>query len=354
MADRKTQHTRAQAWHAGLVGDAMTVVRRLQTVISFQVADVLQLMLNRWLDQLHLFAAVVLFCLLTECVIRYGKLESLSMLRRVGVIQLGQSLLELISDIQRVSVSSQALANCVGWLLRTATLCVPAMLYADVRANEYVANAITVYLYQYTASTREFVLDLNFGLPSVYLAALCVLLSMRAQLWKQQHSNLYVYFFKAMHMLIVELVLSSISASTVNSPDYAKVLLTAVAIVAIDAINMSNNEMLSEIRGYAIWRIAKQLFDLDAAELDFMSTLGLSLLIFVARRCVEHLLTDELSRYMHTAVEILFLTSINLILQPIVNSHTHTHADHVLLVLIVATAAQAVEHWVLKPQSRTK
>ena len=91
----------------------MTVVRRLQTVISFQVADVLQLMLNRWLDQLHLFAAIVLFCLLTECVIRYGKLESLSMLRRVGVIQLGQSLLELISDIQRVSVSSQALANCV-------------------------------------------------------------------------------------------------------------------------------------------------------------------------------------------------------------------------------------------------
>ena len=60
-------------WHADLVSDLIAVVRRLQTVISFQIADVLQQMLNQWLSSLYLFFAILLFCCVVEFVVRYGK-----------------------------------------------------------------------------------------------------------------------------------------------------------------------------------------------------------------------------------------------------------------------------------------
>lgn len=330
-------------WHVDLVSDLITVVRRMQTVISFQIADVLQRMLNQWLSSLYLFFAILLFCCVIEFVVRYGKLKSLSILQRVGVIQVGQSLLQLISEVQDINVKYQTLANCVGWLLRTATLCVPAMLYSDVRTNDYVDNAIRVYLYQYTDATREFVLNINFGLPPLYLAVLGVLLSMRAKAWKGRQSQMYAYFYKAFHMLTVDLVLSSIETSTSGSTDYLKILLQAVAVLSIDAINQVQEDMLSEIRSYAIWRIAKHLFDLNVSVLDLTSTLGISLMIFVARRVLESRLTNVMSQYLHTMVEILFLTSINLILQPVVSSYANTQLDHVLLVLVIATTAHTVE-----------
>lgn len=341
-------------WHADLVSDLMTVVRRLQTVISFQIADVLQKMLNQWLSSLYLFFAILLFCCVVEFVVRYGKLKSLSILQRVGVIQVGQSLLQLISEVQDINVKYQTLANCVGWLLRTATLCVPAMLYSDVRTNEYVDNAIRVYLYQYTDATREFVLNINFGLPPLYLAVLGVLLSMRAKSWKGQQSRLYEYFYKAFHMLTVDLVLSSIETSTSGSSDYLKILLQAVVVLSIDAINQVQEDMLTEIRSYAIWRIAKQLFDLNVSALDLTSTVGISLMIFVARRVLESRLTSVMSQYLHTIVEILFLTSINLILQPVVSSHATTQLDHMLLVLVIATTAHTIEMLVMTSEKTQK
>lgn len=337
-------------WHTNLVSDLVTVVRRLQTVISFQIAEVLQKMLNQWLSSLYLFFAILLFCCVVEFAVRYGKLKSLSILQRVGVIQVGQSLLQLISEVQEISVQHEALANCVGWLLRTATLCVPAMLYSDVRTNEYVDNAIRVYLYQYTDATREFVLNINFGLPPLYLAVLGVLLSMRAKAWKGRQSQMYAYFYKAFHMLTVDLMLSSIETSTSGTTDYLRILLQAVVVLAIDATNQMQEDMLSEIRSYAIWRIAKHLFDLNVSVLDLTSTLGISLMMFVARRVLESRLTSVMSQYLHTIVEILFLTSINLILQPVVNSHANTQLDHVLLVLVIATTAHTVETLVVAPE----
>ena len=335
-------------WHVDLLRDLVTVVRRLQTVISFQIAEVLQQMLNQWLRSLYLFFAVLLFCCLLEVLVRYSGLQSLQIMRRVGVIQIGQCLLQLVSEIQEMSVHSQALANCVGWLLRTATLCVPAMLYRDVRTNEYIENAIRVYLYQYTAATREFVLEINFGLSPVFLAVLGVLLSMRGHAWKQKQSELYAYFYTAFHMLTVDLVLVSIQKSTSGSTDYIKILMQAVVVLAIDALNGVHEQMLSEIRSYAIWRIAKQLFDLNVSALDLTSTIGMSLLLFVARRLLQKRLSSIMSQYLHTIIEIMFLTSINLVLQPIVNMHTNTHHDHVLLVLVIATAAQSLEATVMQ------
>ena len=77
-------------------------------------------------------------------------------------------------------------------------------------------------------------------------------------------------------------------------------------------------------------------FHLNVSVLDLTSTLGISLMMFVARRVLESRLTSVMSQYLHTIIEILFLTSINLILQPVVNSHANTQLerDWCLLVLV--------------------
>ena len=97
------------------------------------------------------------------------------------------------------------------------------MLSSTLRRNTYISNAVTVFLYQYTAATRNVVTLINLGVSPVYIAVLCVLLALRLHVWqnvqvREDIVSLYMYYLKAFHMLVVELLLFSMEHMTNLQP----------------------------------------------------------------------------------------------------------------------------------------
>ena len=338
-------------WAQGMRKDALQLSNRLQTIIRFQIAADVQIFLDRILPVTTQLPAIALCIACLELGVRQFGLYSLSLLRAVVVIQSGQCLLRYIDSIDQYDVgTSYTLTHVTSWLITTATLCVPGMFGATLRSNAYISNAVTVFLYQYTDATRSIVTLVDLGVSPLFVAVLCVILAVRVRHWNAadanlQNTSLYVYFFKAFHMLIVELLLFSLQRLTLHLNAFLQVMLQMIVVLSIDALNRQN--LLEEVRGYAIWRLSRMLLSLkfeQVASFDAMMTSALASLIFLSRRIpwIHNLYTTAQS--VHTLAEIVFLASMNLILRPITSDVNHDMASQLLLILLISTVAQSVEY----------
>jgi hypothetical protein len=156
-----------------------------------------------------------------------------------------------------------------------------------------------------------------------------------------------MYYLKAFHMLIVELLLFSIEHLTVHLSGYAQLMLQFIAVLGIDAVN--TGQLLEEVRGYSIWRVSRLLLQIDNMNLpalDAMLTAGIALLLFISRRLPFVHSMYQCTQSLHTVIEILFLSSISLILRPITNTANSRDAFNLLRILFVSTIAQSIEHFV--------
>jgi len=237
---------------------------------------------------------IIILIVTLEISVRKLHLTSLALLRAVVVIQSGQIMLTYIDHIDRKEPhSSYPRTFVTSWLITTASLCIPGMLTHNIQNDNYVSNAITVFLYQYTQAdaTRDIVTVVDLGVSPLYIAILCVVLAVRLRYWnlqqddKHQHHSMYLYFFTAFHMLVVELLLFSIQNLTIHLNSFLQVLLQMIAILTIDSLNQ--NHLLEEVRGYAIWRVSRMLLTLkfdNMENLDAVMTSAVATLIYLSRR----------------------------------------------------------------------
>jgi len=282
------------SWSEGLRRDGVQLSSRLQTIIRFQIAADLQGFLDEVFDIDMQILFIIILIVTLEISVRKLHLTSLALLRAVVVIQSGQIMLTYIDHIDRKEPhSSYPRTFVTSWLITTASLCIPGMLTHNIQNDNYVSNAITVFLYQYTQAdaTRDIVTVVDLGVSPLYIAILCVVLAVRLRYWnlqqddKHQHHSMYLYFFTAFHMLVVELLLFSIQNLTIHLNSFLQVLLQMIAILTIDSLNQ--NHLLEEVRGYAIWRVSRMLLTLkfdNMENLDAVMTSAVATLIYLSRR----------------------------------------------------------------------
>ena len=128
---------------------------------------------------------------------------------------------------------------------------------------------------------------------------------------------------------------------------YAQLMLQFIAVLAIDTVN--TRHQLEEVRGYAIWRVSRLLLQIDNTDLpalDAMLTAGIAMLLFISRRLPFVHSMYQSTQSLHTVIEILFLSSISLILRPITSTGNPRDSFNLLRILFVSTIAQSIEHFV--------
>jgi len=338
------------SWSKGMRADSIQLSNRLQTIIRFQIANDLQIFLNQILAPHMQLLAMFILIVCTELSVRRLNMYSFASIRAVVVIQSGQCLLQFIDSIDgEKTLAAGPRVHATSWLITTAALCIPGMLNSSLQNDTYMTNAVTVFLYQYTAATKDTITQIDLGISPLYVAVLCVILAMRLQYWDEKHNktqntSLFVYYFKAFHMLVVELLLFSLQDVSSKFTAFSQVMIQMIVILCIDALNQ--NHVLEEVRGYTIWRLSRLLLALkfkNFAHLDAMMTSAVAVIIFLSRRLpfVHSLYTSAQS--LHTLAEIVFLTSMNLILRPIASQNNSNIAVQLLLILFISTIAQSVE-----------
>ena len=338
------------SWSKGMRADSIQLSNRLQTIIRFQIANDLQVFLNQVLSPNMQLLGIVLLIVCTELGVRRLNMYSFTLIRAVVVIQSGQCLLQYIDSIDGdKALSAGVRVHATSWLITTAALCIPGMLNNSFQQDTYMTNAITVFLYQYTAATKDTITQIDLGISPLYIAVLCVMLAVRLQFWNEkrnrmQSTSLFVYYFKAFHMLVVELLLFSLQDVSAKFTAFSQVMIQMIVILCIDTLNQKH--VLEEVRGYTIWRLSRLLLALkfqNFVQLDAMMTSAVAVIIFLSRRLpfVHSLYTSAQS--LHTLAEIVFLTSMNLILRPIAAQNNSNVAIQLLLILFISTIAQSVE-----------
>ena len=110
---------------------------------------------------------------------------------------------------------------------------------------------------------------------------------------------------------------------------------------------------LEAIRGFALWRVAQQLLQMDLAELDvFLASAGAVLL--VACRTAVTLGRDACAgeavartgngpSLLNTLSEVALLASTQMLLSPVTSNSNQTLGQHMLRILYVAAAAGCVK-----------
>ena len=338
------------SWFQGMRRDGLQLSNRLQTVIRFQIATNLQIYLNDILEPNMQLPIMFLLIVGTELGVRHYNIYPLKLLRSVVVIQSGQCLLRYIASLSQNQYPSKYMqTRLTSWMITTASLCLPGMLGTKSTSNTYINNAVTVFLYQYTAATRSMVQIIDLGISPLYIAILCVVFALRLNVWKTPEIqadalSLHVYFFKAFHMLIVEILLFSLESLSKPLNAFCQLMLQMIVVLTIDTIN--HKQQFEEIRGYSIWRVSRLILNLNFnsnLHMNAMLTCGVAILVFFSRRLpwVHSMYTS--ARSTHTLAEIVFLVSMNLILKPI-STQTNAHVQmQLLLILIISIIAQSID-----------
>lgn len=335
----------SNTWSTTVLKDAVALVCRLQNIISFQIAGALQQTLNEFLEPTYQLTLMILLSIGTELFMRiFRKNLTLHILHQTVVIQVGQSLLAFLASINTTFVASQQYqTQCIKWLLQTISLCLPAFLSTQMSQSDYIQNAISVYLYQYTDATSNIVVSIDIGVPPFFIAIVAILLSLQ---WPKllNPAKIYTYFYKAFQMLLVELIMFTITDNLQNVSENSKFLLQIYVLFAIDFINEVKSNTLSEVRGYAIWRISKQITDMDMNILDLATSMSVSILLFIGRRLGTLMHISSSSMSLHTLTEIIFMSTTNLLLYPVVTKSGQTFDEHILRVMFLTTAAHTIEN----------
>ena len=141
---------------------------------------------------------------------------------------------------------------------------------------------------------------------------------------------------------------------------HVQLALSALALVGLDSLAAvlqheaeGVHKALEAIRGFALWRVAQQLLQMDLAELDvFLASAGAVLLVACrtavalgrdARAGEAVARTGNGPSLLNTLSEVALLTSTQMLVSPAASSSNQTLEQHLLCILYVAAAAGCLE-----------
>jgi len=293
--------------------DAASVLARVQTALSFQVATALQVALDAFLARGVQLAALVLLCVALQAAAALGRVP-VETVRGVLVVQVGQTLQGLLVFKDWTAGSTERLVQ--GFLVNTLGLCVPSvleLLSPRFVASPYVQNALSVWLFQYASSTREVLASVDFGVSPAVVCLLAFALSVSARRLGSSLEALYKYIARAWHMLLVDWLLRTLALSTAGAPTGLQIALLAMVVLVVDALALEHQSMLRDVRGYTVFRIAGELQGLGVLSRDRASAVGAALLAFCAHTSLGAL--QLRSRVASSVAEVFLVASANVLVQ---------------------------------------
>ena len=310
-------------WQAQAQIDLLRVVGRLQSVLNYQLALALQTTLGVLMPPTEQLCALLLLCVCERALLSV-RMQS-EIVRCVLVVQVGQAMQNMLPSTAWTTASATQLAS--GFLSNTLGLMLPSLLeqYSvfsiqellapDFMRTDYVQNAISVCLFQYAASTREFLGRVNFGVSPVYICLLAFLLSHRAMPHRQASGvpTLYQYVGRAWHMLLVDWLLRTVVASTHELSQLLQMALLSMLVVLVDELELERLSLMRDVRGYLLYRVAGELQVLGVLSIDGTSALAAALLVFCAHTAVQKMVLS--SRLSSALADVFLIACVNVITQ---------------------------------------
>ena len=305
-------------WQAQAQIDLLRVVGRLQSVLNYQLALALQTTLGVLMPPTEQLCALLLLCVCERALLSV-RMQS-EIVRCVLVVQVGQAMQNMLPSTAWTTASATQLAS--GFLSNTLGLMLPSLLELlapDFMRPDNVQNAISVCLFQYASSTREFLGHVNFGVSPVYICLLAFLLSHRALplLPASGVPTLYQYVGRAWHMLLVDWLLRTVVASTRELSQLLQMALLSMLVVVVDELELERLSLMRDVRGYLLYRVARELQQLGVLSTDGTSALAAALLVFCAHTGMQKMVVGKgcYSRLSSALADVFLIACVNVITQ---------------------------------------
>lgn len=333
----------APSWAAQAKADAVRLLYRAESVLSFQIASAVQAALYKFMSPSEQLGTLMLVCVGLEGAARAWNVSDVrvDMVRSVLVVQVGQALQELLVFKSWASSSIEGVAQ--GFLLNTQGLCVPAileMMIPELRQSAYVQNAVSVWLMQYASTTREALSRVDFGVSPVFLCLLA-LLTAKHTLSLFSFCNqirFYKYVARAWNMLLVDWLLRTLANNTLSLEHTSQLALWAVVVIVVDFAG-DHQGPIQDVRGFTVFRVAAELQRIGLLSSDKASSVGSALLVFFLHSGLGMLQLH--SRIAASFAEVLFVAGTNVILQSTASSADTIQLTLVCMVCVVAYQLQA-------------
>lgn len=313
--DRDSEASLAQQ----VLADTTQLAGRLQNTLTFQLADALRATLVVFLDPALALAGVILLCFSVQCA--HGHLGcEMRVAKSILLALLGQIMMAVVD----AALLESAASTHAAFLLRTGALCVPSVLGAISPVfleNEYVQNSISVLLYAYAQGSQQMLRGVDFGAPPLYLCVLAAVLARRVAPAIQPSRTLGIlhYVFRGWRMLLLDLLLASVQQQARWSPTWSRLALSLALVLAVDVMGLSSRSLFQDVRGYAVYRTAAQLQALQPFSLDAVTTVAIGVLLISTRSAASQvhaaLRSQELMHAAHSVGDVLFVASVNVLLQ---------------------------------------
>ena len=141
----------------------------------------------------------------------------------------------------------------------TSMLFFASIIPHHLQKKEYINRAITILLYMYTDATQSIVNRLAFKWTAGFVCVLIFVSLHRCDHILCQTKTLQ-YFVKAINMVVVNIVLTSVSKIDVDSSDvHTQTVLLLLFLFFVDSLSHLI-PVLQESRNFAIWKGAQMLF----------------------------------------------------------------------------------------------
>ena len=132
--------------------------------------------------------------------------------------------------------SDNVQAITLGFLLNMLGLCVPSVLEQIspvFMASDYVQNYVSVWLFQYTTSTRQLLAQVDFGVSLVFVCLLSFVLShiTHQRVLVSPVVKLYKHVLLAWHMLLVDWLLRTVVAAASGLPEVLQITLLSMVVL---------------------------------------------------------------------------------------------------------------------------
>ena len=332
-----------------VLADAAALAARTQGTVTYQIATALESSVRSLLEPADILVCVVLLSMYTEAAAHVLRVD-VSIPRRVLLAQLGVSVMSAVDN----ALLQEATSSHVRFLLRTYTLLLPSVLGAVSPAmleSDYVQNAISTYVYRYAQNSQQMLQGAQLGASPVYFVVLFIVMARHPALQRVQKSGIFVHILQGWRLLLVDMLMRTISESTLAASKLVRAGMSLGLVLAVDVLRLARWGMLQDVRGYAVYKAAQQLYDIQLLTLTGQSTCAVAVVLLCARSAVAHVLrakVEEGKEYKqehkeeHALVvavssvsEIVFIASVNALLQDMMPTTAHGFV-HFLLVSVVA------------------
>jgi len=302
-----------------VLADTTRLSERLDNTLTFQLADALRGALVVFLDPAHALAAVLLLCFYVKCAQSLLGWE-MRIAKSILLALLGQLMMAVVD----AALLESAASTHTTFLLRTGALCVPSVLGAISPVfleNEYVQNSVSVLLYAYAQGSKQMLRGVDFGAPPLYICVLAAVLARRGASVVQPSRALGIlhFVFRGWRMLLVDLLLTSVQEQALWSPTWSRMALLLALVLAIDVMGLTSRSLFQDVRGYAVFKTAAQLIDLQPFSLDTVTTFAVCVLLIGTRSAAAQvhaaLRSQELMHAAHSVGDVVFVASVNVLLQ---------------------------------------